>query len=148
MDTLIELIVRALISLFTGNSEKKLPPPRSVPKIPPIQQTPQQQVQRGGQQITKRPQSRTPQKRPTLKQQVAMRRNQAQNINRPPPIPLPAAVKILKQATAAAPVPPKITATQTTISSGAIRQLMVTRRSAMRTIYVLSEVVGPPVAMR
>jgi hypothetical protein len=34
------------------------------------------------------------------------------------------------------------------ITAAAIRNLMLTRKSALRTIYVLSEVVGPPLSLR
>jgi len=157
MDTLIELIVRALIALFSGGSQRKptpLPPPRSVPKIPPIQQPSQptpdmspqalrqwqiRQQQLRQQQLRQQQQQRQQAKRQQpmgrqSKQQMTNRfpttqRAPARRGNAPPPIPQPVAA------------PP-------TISAAAIRQLMLSRRSAMRTIYVLSEVVGPPLAMR
>src|SRR5208282_5137006 len=87
MDELIELIVRGLIALFSGSSEQKLPPPRSAPRIPPIDQLPAQQP-RGGQQVTKRPQARGPQTgvRPQLTRPAAMRRVSGK-LKAPPPIP-------------------------------------------------------------
>jgi hypothetical protein len=156
MDTLIELIVRALIALFSGSSDKKLPPPRSIPRIPPIDQAPTQQP-RGGQQITTRPPSRTPINRQQINRQQMNRqaaiRRVAGKLKAPPPIPRPASASppLPRPSAARTPEPPKpATATkpQSTITAPAIRQLMLSRRSAMRTIYVLSEVVGPPIALR
>ena len=158
MDTLIELIVQALIALFRGTPDKPLPPPRSVPRIPPIDQVPGQQP-RGGQQVTKRPPPRPGQtggrpqtNRPQQIRQAAIRRV-AGKLKAPPPIPRPASAGLPLPRTVAArtPEPPKpavVTKAQSTISASAIRQLMLSRRTAMRTIYALSEVVGPPVSLR
>jgi hypothetical protein len=158
MDTLIELIVRGLIALFSGSSQQKLPPPRPVPRIPPIDQLPGQQP-RGGQQVTKRPPPRPGQtgarpqlNRPQPTRQATIRRI-AGKLKSPPPIPRPpsAAPPLPRAAVARTPEPPKpavVTKTPSTISATAIRQLMLSRRTAMRTIYVLSEVVGPPIALR
>jgi hypothetical protein len=55
----------------------------------------------------------------------------------------PAAVAEKKRTAAAA-----AAARPATITAPAIRQLMLSRVSALRTIYVLSEVVGPPVGLR
>jgi TolA-binding protein len=178
MDTLIELIVRALIALFTGGSERKptpLPPPRSVPKIPPIQppsqptpdMSPQalrqwqiRQLQIRQQQLHQQQQQRQQAKRQQpmrrqTKQQLTNRfpttqRAPARRDNAPPPIPQPvaAAPPPIPKLAPARPAPAATHAAPAAISSAAIRQLMLSRRSAMRTIYVLSEVVGPPLAMR
>jgi len=153
MDTLIELIVRGLIALFSGSSNQKLPPPRSVPGIPPIDQLPGQQP-RGGQQVTKRPPPRQTQtgSRPQLNRPPAMRRGMGK-LKAPPPIPrlASAAPPLPRTVPARTPEPAKpavVTKAQSTISASSIRQLMLSRRTAMRTIYVLSEVVGPPIALR
>jgi len=157
MDTLIELIVQALIALFRGPSQQQLPP-RSVPRIPPINQAPGQPPQ-GGQQVTKRPPPRPGQtgarpqvNRPQPPRQAAIRRI-AGKLKSPPPIPRPASatLPLPRSAPARTPEPPKpavVTKAQSTISASAIRQLMLSRRTAMRTIYALSEIVGPPVSLR
>ncbi|MGD0767087.1 MAG: hypothetical protein ABSB42_02580 [Tepidisphaeraceae bacterium] len=176
MDTLIELIVRALIALFSGGSQRKptpLPPPRSVPKIPPIQQPSQptpdmspqalrqwqiRQQQLRQQQLRQQQQQRQQAKRQQpmgrqSKQQMTNRfpttqRAPARRGNAPPPIPQPVAAPPIPKLASARPAPTAHTSAPPTISAAAIRQLMLSRRSAMRTIYVLSEVVGPPLAMR
>ena len=177
MDTLIELIVRALIALFTGGSERKptpLPPPRSVPKIPPIQQLSQptpdmspqalRQWQIRQQQLRQQQLRQQQQQRQQAKRQQPMgRQSKQQMTNRfpttqraparrgdaPPPIPQPVATAPPAPRVAAArPAPAATHSAPAAISAAAIRQLMLSRRSAMRTIYVLSEVVGPPLAMR
>jgi hypothetical protein len=74
----------------------------------------------------------------------------------PPPIPrgvfaslpTPTSPQTAAARTAEPAKPAGVTKAPSTISAAAIRQLMLSRRSAMRTIYVLSEVVGPPVALR
>jgi hypothetical protein len=182
MDDLIILIVRGLIALFSrGEDKNKLPPPRSVPKIPPIGQTPQQ-METGGQQITRRPDSQQVQKQQQIRQQqirqqilrrqaeikqLAARKQPQQKLTReqlewlrqarrpgntPPPIPIPSTaappVPQKRPVAAAQSVPQKAAPVQPTLSANAIRQLMLTRRSAMKTIYVLSEVVGPPIVLR
>jgi cell division protein FtsN len=176
MDTLIELIVRALIALFTGGSERKptpLPPPRSVPKIPPIQQASQptpdmspqalRQWQIRQQQIRQQQLRQQQQQRQQAKRQQPMRRQTKQQLtnrfpttqraparrgNAPPPIPQPVAPPPIPKLAPARPAPAATTSAPAAISAAAIRQLMLSRRNAMRTIYVLSEVVGPPLALR
>ena len=136
MDTLIELIVRALIALFTGSSERRpvpLPPSRPVPKIPPIRQVPQ----------PRQPQMRRP---PTG--QLPGRFPPARRPNVPPPTPQPTPAAPPPPRIAAPPAPAAVSSAPPAISAAAIRQLMLSRKSALRTIYVLSEVVGPPLALR
>jgi hypothetical protein len=176
MDTLVEIIVRALIALFTGGSERKptpLPPPRSVPKIPPIQQPSQptpdmspqalRQWQIRQQQIRQQQLHQQQLQRQQAKRQQPMRRQTKQQLtNRfpttqrsparrgiaPPPIPQPADAPPTLRVAAGRPAPTATHSAPAAISAGAIRQLMLSRKSAMRTIYVLSEVVGPPLALR
>ncbi|MGA2442799.1 MAG: hypothetical protein ABSH08_17735 [Tepidisphaeraceae bacterium] len=176
MDALIELIVRALIALFSGGSQRKptpLPPPRSVPRIPPIQQPSQptpdmspqalRQWQIRQQQLRQQQLRQQQQQRQQAKRQQPMGRQSKQQLtnrfpttqraparrgNAPPPIPQPIAAPPTPRVTAARPAPAATTSAPAAISARAIRQLMLSRRSAMRTIYVLSEVVGPPLAMR
>jgi hypothetical protein len=170
MDTLIELIIRGLIALFTGRSDQPSAPPRQVPRIPPIDTIPPANpLQQRATQLTRRPQQaarpqlirkqpiRPPANSPQLKRPPSkpMRRTLGKS-NAPPPIPRPPSV-------AAAPLPPMprpavaratesaaatVATSRTTISAAAIRQLILSRRTAMRTIYVLSEVIGPPVGLR
>ncbi|MDP9175778.1 MAG: hypothetical protein M3O30_18205 [Planctomycetota bacterium] len=64
------------------------------------------------------------------------------------PAPTPAAVVQTPAAIGAARATATATAQPSPISAIGIRQLMSSRASAMRTIYVLSEVVGLPVALR
>jgi hypothetical protein len=125
MDTLIELIVRGLIALFSGGDAKP-PPPRQLPKIPPIPRKPLGPM--------KRP---YPPRPPAIRQAAPPRGI---------PVPLPPTPK-------AQPSPPPAKApspspAQPTINAAAVRQLLVSRRSALRTVYVLSEIVGPPLALR
>jgi hypothetical protein len=156
MEQLIELIVRALIALFSGSSEKTpAPPPRQAPKIPPIRTNPpamqpRQMQQRRPQTMTVRPMTRAEAMRQIAMRQAATRRGAGAPPPMPPklvaahpPLPRPAPPKAVETASAA-----PATKSKTTLSAAAIRQLMLSRKSAMRTIYVLSEVVGPPVALR
>ena len=170
MDTLIELIVRGLIALFSRSSEQKLPPPRSVPRIPPIATNPPANQRSRSVPLTRRPQqgarpqlnrppmnrppmNRPPPIRPQLNRQEAMRRL-AGKAQSPPPIPRPFAAAppmppaARPTARAPEPAPAAVTTSRSTISAAAIRQLMLSRRTAMRTIYALAEVVGPPVGLR
>jgi hypothetical protein len=169
MDTLIELIIRGLIALFTGRPDQPSAPPRQIPRIPPIDTIPPANpLQQRATQLTRRPQQaarpqairkqpiRPPANSPQLKRLFSkpMRRAPGKS-NAPPPIPRPPSV--------AAPLPPMprpvvarapesaaatVATSRTTISAAAIRQLILSRRTAMRTIYVLSEVIGPPVGLR
>ena len=163
MDTLIELIVRGLIALFSGGSGQRptpLPPPRQAPTAPPGQQQQWPQQQRPPQQ---RPQQGRPQavrrgpvrQQPAARQQPGVRRGPANVAMKrkagPPPVPQAAPGSVAMRANAAA--KPQAAAQvapapQPAITAPAIRQLIMSRRSAMRTIYVLSEVVGPPLGLR
>jgi len=149
MDTLIELIVRGLIALFSGgNQQSQSPTPRPPPRTPPQTRRP------GGGPMNR--QSQYPQRPP------AMGRGTARNMpsrgaparggppRGMPPIPLPAAPPLpAKPAAPKAQAPATATsAPPTTITASAIRQLLKSRRSALRTVFVLSEVVGPPVGLR
>jgi hypothetical protein len=131
MDTLIELIIRGLISLFSGSENRKMPQtPRSVPKIPPIGEAP-----------ARRPIAQAPMDaKLAVRRQAALRQQmiRAQKIRQikprqqmtakaPPPPPLPRSV---------APPAPKKTAAP------------IIPPAALRTIIALSEVVGPPLALR
>lgn len=127
MDTLIEIIVRALIALFSGGQQKQMPPPRTLPKIPPV-------PRRAGQPVPRR----YPPRPPALRGPAAIRGIPIPQSIAPPPPPK-------REQPTMAPPP---SAAQPQISAAAIRQLMLARRSALRTIYVLSEVVGPPVGLR
>ena len=71
----------------------------------------------------------------------------------PPPIPAarPMAAIVAKPAVSAREVvsaAPAMAVKPRSISAADIRKLMLSRRTAMRTIYVLSEVVGPPLGLR
>jgi hypothetical protein len=43
---------------------------------------------------------------------------------------------------------PAVASSQPAITAAAIHQLILSRKSSLRTIYVLSEVIGPPLALR
>jgi hypothetical protein len=159
MDELIEILVRALISLFASKPNKPQPPP-----------LPQQQQQRdltsGGpmyaqlpaaQQQMQRQVHRDPQRRTTLIKKLApLRRLPQKQIQRKPVVP-PPSKRI------APPALPEIIshAGETTansintvqheaqsITGAAIRQLIQSRPNALRTMWVLSEVLQPPITLR
>jgi hypothetical protein len=176
METLIELIVRGLIALFSGGGkyDKNRPPQRPVPPpIPQQQQYPQQQYSqqyqsRQGQRLSpqtqraqqqRMQQQRLQQQRIQQKRQPLSKRAQQQLLRKsqqrpgqrqmaPPPIPAPAPPPTPHLA----PAPPTRAVAPATaqpaITAKGIRNLMLTRKSALRTIYVLSEVVGPPLSLR
>ncbi|MGD0463616.1 MAG: hypothetical protein ABSB74_14110 [Tepidisphaeraceae bacterium] len=144
MDELIELIVRALIALFSGGSE---PPqqPKIAPRVPPpLPQSP----------AARRPAQAQPRPRPTAMQrqqamlQEMMRRGMAAKKPQKPvaPPPRPAAVPPRPSADSQASARPQ--ASRPSLSAAAIRQLVTSRPFALRTMFVLSEVIQPPLALR
>jgi len=160
MDTLIELIVRGLIALFSGSSDSpRQQTPRSVPKIPPIRDVPAQRPIGGQQpidnklalrrqQAVRQQMMRAQKMRQPQKRQPAMKRGNVKE-KAPPPLPRPAAyaAPTPKRTQVTAP-PPTAPGARSGISASGIRQLLRSRPAALRTIFALSEVVGRPVALR
>jgi hypothetical protein len=161
MDTLIELIVRGLIALFSGSSDSQRPQtPRSVPKIPPIREAPAQRPVGAQQPIdnklalrrqeaVRQQMMRAQKMRQSQKRQPAMKRGNLKQKAPPPPLPRPAAyaAPAPKRTQVAAPPPPS-SGGRSGVSASGIRQLLRSRPAALRTIFALSEVVGRPVALR
>jgi hypothetical protein len=146
---LIELIVQILVGLFSG-SDAKPQPPRQVQKIPPSREIPAQRPMARPNQQRASPRRNSPGSYPPRPPQPAMRRiikkikGPPSIAMRPPPPPLPR----VPVPPAPEPIKPVVAKPQAAISATGIRQLILTRRSALRTIYVLSEVIGPPIALR
>src|ERR1700722_17583884 len=124
MDTLIELIVRGLIALFTGRSDQQ-PPQKITPRVPPkLPQSP------GARRPTQQPRL-TPMQRQQAMLQQMMRRGigpRKQPIAAPPPVPRPVVVppppKVVSQASA------RPQAIRPSISAAAISQLISSRPAA------------------
>jgi hypothetical protein len=141
MDEIIELLIRGLIALFSGGGGQKVTPP----PVQKTQPTAQELARRALMPAKKTGQNRgRPQRRPGVPNsppKVAyppgLRRAMA---TLPPPVPAKPPAPVTSVVTAARTSPP--------ITGTAIRQLIRTRPSAMRTIVVLSEVLQPPLALR
>jgi hypothetical protein len=145
MDQLIELIVRALIELF---SSRRSDPPK---KQPPKKQPPR--TVRPGSPV-RRAQARSPEL-PIRRQQEILQELMLldppprfpKNRKGPPAAPPPRVVKpVSPPATVPrAAIPPPVSPR---IASTAIAQLIASRPTALRTAYVLSEIIQPPLALR
>jgi hypothetical protein len=155
METIIELIVQGLISLFQGKYQKNAPPQQrpGPPQIPPYmqQQTqPNQQSRpnRQGQLQRSQPARQGPKRRVPVRPIPGQRRGIPPRLPAAAPVPRVAATPHIAPAAPVRPVAPAAAPSQPAISAEGIRQLMLTRKSALRSIYVLSEVIGPPLALR
>jgi hypothetical protein len=146
MDELIQLIVNALIALFSGGAERKPPPPVQQPTarnaLAPMAKRQAMKPKRRLPAMPKPPafhggrQGATP---PFQGGRQGMK-------PLPAPIPRPMAPppppRAVRPPLAAAP------STAPPIKAAAVRQLVRSRPSSLRTIYVLSEIIQPPVALR
>jgi len=152
MDELIGLIIQGIIALLNRDKNKNAPlPTRPAPSQHGLPTGPPQPMQPGFGRTAQGQKRMPPQARP---QQMPQRRPQALTKRRaavqrrvvaPPPLP---------QAPQPAAAPPKaappatVASRSPAITSTGIRQLMLSRPAAMRTIYVLTEVVGKPLGLR
>src|ERR1700722_13115900 len=124
MDTLIELIVRGLIALFTGRSDQQ-PPQKITPRVPPkLPQSP----------TARRPVQQprlTPMQRQQAMLQEMMRRGigpKKKKIAAPPPAPRPVVAAPLPRAVSQASARPQ--AIRPSISAATISQLISSRPAA------------------
>jgi len=142
MDELIELIVRALIALFSGRSEQP-PQPKIAPRVPP----PLPQSPGARRPASPRPRPATMQRQQAILQEMMRRGMAAKKPQKPvAPPPRPAAVPPRPSADSQASARPQ--ASRPSLSAAAIRQLVTSRPFALRTMFVLSEVIQPPLALR
>jgi hypothetical protein len=142
MDTLIELIVRGLIALFTGRSEQPQQP-KIAPRVPP--QLPQSPAAR---RMAQQKPRLTPMQRQQAMLQEMRRRGIApkQALQPAPPPPRLAAIPPRPSADSQAAARPKFS--PPSLSAAAIGQLVASHPTALRTMFVLSEVIQPPLALR
>lgn len=140
MDELIELIVRALIELFSSGRSAAPSQPKIVPKVPP---QPSPDVVRQMQQRA-RP---APMRRQQAILQQMMRGGRPPKGTGPPPPPR-RAEPVVPRSSIAPPAAPPPPVSRPPISAVAISQLISSRPTALRTVYVLSEVIQPPLALR
>jgi hypothetical protein len=165
MDWLIEAIIRTIIEAITGRSPTvNLPglgPDRTPPPLPPQSGQPQnldpkwrpaerQQIKRNVQPMKQAPKRVVPGYRPQGRKQLrapvgrgvprGVVNKQVQQV--PTPVPPPRV-----QAEESAP-PAVVRSQPTTVSAAGIHQLIYSRPVALRTIFTLSEVIRPPLALR
>ncbi|HEX4055891.1 MAG TPA: hypothetical protein VHX86_16630 [Tepidisphaeraceae bacterium] len=144
MDELIELIVRALIALFSNRSDTSQKP-KMVPKVPP--QAPSPEARR---QMQQRARPAPMQRQQAILQQMMRSgpppKSSKKRTGSPPP--LNRALPAVPTPSTVPPATPPPPAGRPRLSATAIGQLISSRPNALRSVYVLSEVIQPPLALR
>jgi hypothetical protein len=148
MDELIQLIVNGLIALFSGGAERKPPPPVQQPT-----------ARNALAPMAKRQAMRPKRRLPAMPKPPAFHGGR-QGANppfqggrqgiKPLPAPIPRPLAPPPPPPPPRTVRPPLATPPTTppIKAMAIRQLVRSRPSSLRTVYVLSEIIQPPVALR
>jgi hypothetical protein len=161
VDWLAEFIVRMILEAVTGRPANKPPaiPPLRPPPLPPsaipgqnpnFQRPPQRRADPGGPgpQIMP-PRPNVPNKfqlRQKISRRTAARPGPRSPVQPPTPIAPPAPAARVVEVEAPPPTAHKVQ--PPTITGSAIHELIQSRPVALRTIFTLSEVIRPPLALR